>query len=235
VAGEFASTEIHFNLAHTEDLALVAVTRVGALGVDVEGVRPVQNVEDLVARFFSRRENELFQKVSADEKPAAFFNLWTRKEHSSRPRAKALHVRSRWLKLGSCPARLRACSPLKGTPQRPRNGLCANYRPQRDLRERLRFRHKMSVCGVGKGHSDTGVSPVRSRQRFKGQKLTGETPVPLGLFLHVAMDEKVIESAQDEQLMKGQLHRITIWLAGAMLVLGGLYYFFVHRHMKKKA
>jgi len=40
---------------------------------------------------------------------------------------------------------------------------------------------------------------------------------------------------QDEQLMKGKLHSITIWLAGAMLVLGGLYYFFVHRHMKKKA
>src|SRR5881628_3118370 len=44
-----------------------------------------------------------------------------------------------------------------------------------------------------------------------------------------------IKMGQDEQLMKGQLHRITIWLAGAMLVLGGLYYFFVHRHMKKKA
>lgn len=44
-----------------------------------------------------------------------------------------------------------------------------------------------------------------------------------------------IKMGQDEQLMKGQLHRITLWLAGAMLVLGGLYYFFVHRHMKKKA
>jgi membrane protein DedA with SNARE-associated domain len=44
-----------------------------------------------------------------------------------------------------------------------------------------------------------------------------------------------IKMGQDEQLMKGKLHSITIWLAGAMLVLGGLYYFFVHRHMKKKA
>jgi hypothetical protein len=38
---------------------------------------------------------------------------------------------------------------------------------------------------------------------------------------------------QDEQLMKGELHRISLWLGGAMLVLGGLYYFFVHRHMAK--
>jgi membrane protein DedA with SNARE-associated domain len=43
-----------------------------------------------------------------------------------------------------------------------------------------------------------------------------------------------IKMGQDEQLMKGELHRITLWLAGAVLVLGGLYYFFVHRHMKKK-
>jgi membrane protein DedA with SNARE-associated domain len=44
-----------------------------------------------------------------------------------------------------------------------------------------------------------------------------------------------IKMGQDEHLMKGELRRITLWLGGAMLVLGGLYYFFVHRHMKKKA
>jgi membrane protein DedA with SNARE-associated domain len=43
-----------------------------------------------------------------------------------------------------------------------------------------------------------------------------------------------VKAGQDEQLMKGELHRITIWVGGAMLVLGGLYYFFVHRHMKQK-
>lgn len=44
-----------------------------------------------------------------------------------------------------------------------------------------------------------------------------------------------VKMGQDEQLMKGELSHITMWLAGAMIVLGGLYYFFVHRHMKKKA
>lgn len=41
-----------------------------------------------------------------------------------------------------------------------------------------------------------------------------------------------IKMGQDEQLMKGELHRISLWLAGFMLVIGGLYYFFVHRHMR---
>jgi membrane protein DedA with SNARE-associated domain len=43
-----------------------------------------------------------------------------------------------------------------------------------------------------------------------------------------------IKMGQDDKLMAGELHRISLWLAGAMLVLGGLYYFFVHRQMKAK-
>ena len=80
LGAEFASGEIHFNLSHSEELALIAVTCVGVVGVDVERVRTIDNADALVARFFSARENELFQNVPPSEKPAAFFNLWTRKE-----------------------------------------------------------------------------------------------------------------------------------------------------------
>jgi membrane protein DedA with SNARE-associated domain len=41
-----------------------------------------------------------------------------------------------------------------------------------------------------------------------------------------------VKAGQDEALMKGELHRISLWLGGALVVLGGFYYFFVHRHMK---
>lgn len=80
LAGRFAEMGIHFNLAHSEELALVAVTRIGIVGVDVERVRSVKDLDHLVARFFSERENKAFQKISEAEKQAAFFNLWTRKE-----------------------------------------------------------------------------------------------------------------------------------------------------------
>jgi membrane protein DedA with SNARE-associated domain len=43
-----------------------------------------------------------------------------------------------------------------------------------------------------------------------------------------------VKAGQDAQLMHGELHHVALWLGGAMIVLGGLYYFFVHRHMKKK-
>jgi membrane protein DedA with SNARE-associated domain len=44
-----------------------------------------------------------------------------------------------------------------------------------------------------------------------------------------------VKMGQDEQLMKGELHRISIWLVGILTVLGALYYFLVHRYMKPAA
>lgn len=44
-----------------------------------------------------------------------------------------------------------------------------------------------------------------------------------------------VKMGQDEAVMKGEYHRISLWLTGIMLGLGGLYYFFVHRHMKAKS
>jgi membrane protein DedA with SNARE-associated domain len=43
-----------------------------------------------------------------------------------------------------------------------------------------------------------------------------------------------VKAGQDEKLMHGEMRHVIIWLGGAALVLGGLYYFFVHRHMTKK-
>ena len=42
-----------------------------------------------------------------------------------------------------------------------------------------------------------------------------------------------IKMGQDEKLMKGELHRITLWLGGAVILLGGVYYLFVHRQMAR--
>ncbi|MGN6642334.1 MAG: 4'-phosphopantetheinyl transferase family protein [Verrucomicrobiota bacterium] len=75
-----AGGPLHFNLAHSGDVALLGVTRIGPVGVDVEAIREVKDVADLVARFFSERENHLFQQLAMEQRPAAFFNLWTRKE-----------------------------------------------------------------------------------------------------------------------------------------------------------
>jgi membrane protein DedA with SNARE-associated domain len=43
-----------------------------------------------------------------------------------------------------------------------------------------------------------------------------------------------IKAGENKELMNGEIHQVTLWLGGAVLVLGGIYYFFVHRHMKAK-
>jgi 4'-phosphopantetheinyl transferase len=80
LAGAFDKAGWHFNLAHSGPLALLAVTRLGEVGVDIEEVRPMPDAEDLVNRFFSGREATLFRNLPEHQKSEAFFNLWTRKE-----------------------------------------------------------------------------------------------------------------------------------------------------------
>ena len=44
-----------------------------------------------------------------------------------------------------------------------------------------------------------------------------------------------VKAGEDEKLLKGDLREIALWLGAAAILLGGLYYFFVHRHTKKKS
>lgn len=44
-----------------------------------------------------------------------------------------------------------------------------------------------------------------------------------------------IKMGQDERLLRGGVKHVSLWLGGAVLVLGGMYYAFVHRHMKRDA
>ncbi len=41
-----------------------------------------------------------------------------------------------------------------------------------------------------------------------------------------------VTAGQDQALLDGDLHRITLWVGGMLLVLGGIYYVFVHRQMR---
>jgi 4'-phosphopantetheinyl transferase len=69
-----------FSLSHSRALALYAVTRGRAIGVDVEYVRP-ELAEDLIAdRFFAPGEVLALRRLPKVAQPEAFFTCWTRKE-----------------------------------------------------------------------------------------------------------------------------------------------------------
>jgi 4'-phosphopantetheinyl transferase len=71
---------INFNLSHSHNLALLAVTRHHPVGVDLEYMRPVAEAEQIAARNFSAAENRRFQSLPEEQRLEAFFNCWTRKE-----------------------------------------------------------------------------------------------------------------------------------------------------------
>ncbi len=71
---------LQFSFAHSEDLALYAVTVGRPVGVDVERRRPVEDAEQLVQRFFAPTEYAVFKNLPPEQKLLGFFAGWTRKE-----------------------------------------------------------------------------------------------------------------------------------------------------------
>lgn len=69
-----------FNLSHSGELALVAVTLNREIGIDLEEIRCFDNAERLAERFFSRRENAALRALPETERLAAFYCCWTLKE-----------------------------------------------------------------------------------------------------------------------------------------------------------
>jgi 4'-phosphopantetheinyl transferase len=71
---------LRFNLSHSHEVALLAVTLDAELGVDVEHIRVDFASEEIARRFFSRAEVDVFNALPKEEQVAAFFRCWTRKE-----------------------------------------------------------------------------------------------------------------------------------------------------------
>jgi 4'-phosphopantetheinyl transferase len=61
-------------------LALVALTRTGEVGIDVEQERPVRDALAIARRLFAPREYAWLRAQSAGEQDPAFLRCWTRKE-----------------------------------------------------------------------------------------------------------------------------------------------------------
>ncbi len=75
-----AGPELRFNLSHSGDKVVYAFTSGQEIGIDIEKQREIPNMEQIFARFFSKRENETFLSLPEAFRQEAFFNCWTRKE-----------------------------------------------------------------------------------------------------------------------------------------------------------
>jgi 4'-phosphopantetheinyl transferase len=83
---------IGFNLSHSGNTVLYAVTRGREVGVDLELIRPQLSAERLAERFFSPREVDALRSLPADLRRHAFFLAWTRKEAYIKARGEGLSL-----------------------------------------------------------------------------------------------------------------------------------------------
>jgi 4'-phosphopantetheinyl transferase len=70
--------DLAFNVAHAGDYVVLAVTRGGEIGVDLEPLRAIQDRDGMAALVFSAVEQRHIQ--GADNPDSAFLDHWTAKE-----------------------------------------------------------------------------------------------------------------------------------------------------------
>jgi 4'-phosphopantetheinyl transferase len=72
--------ELEFNLTHSADFALVALTKSHKIGVDVERIRSGISAHVIARQYFSKVEVAELEKIPLELRERAFFVGWTRKE-----------------------------------------------------------------------------------------------------------------------------------------------------------
>jgi len=83
---------LRFNVSHSHELALYAVTREHEIDVDLERLRSDLADEQIAERFFSRREFAVLRAVPTNMRQEAFFKCWTRKEAYVKAKGKGLSL-----------------------------------------------------------------------------------------------------------------------------------------------
>ncbi len=92
LAGEADGDAICFNLSHSNGVALYAIARHRAVGVDLERIRFDLPVVEIAERFFSRREVAALRMLPSEQQHQAFFCCWTRKEAYIKARGEGLSL-----------------------------------------------------------------------------------------------------------------------------------------------
>ena len=69
-----------FNVSHSAQLAVCAVTQIGRVGVDLERTDRVCAAERIAQRFFDLPEVAMLLQLTGESRQKRFFELWTLKE-----------------------------------------------------------------------------------------------------------------------------------------------------------
>lgn len=80
LAPRFTKHRLEFNLSHSSEVALVAVTREQEIGVDVEQIKENFTFAEVAERYFTAKEVSAIRALPAALQRRAFYQCWTSKE-----------------------------------------------------------------------------------------------------------------------------------------------------------
>lgn len=70
----------HFNITHSGERALIVISMTCPVGIDLEQVHKLRDVQGLVQRHFTLAERRAWQSLAPSEHQRAFHQTWARKE-----------------------------------------------------------------------------------------------------------------------------------------------------------
>jgi 4'-phosphopantetheinyl transferase len=73
-------SDLQFNVSHSHGVGMIAVSREGEVGCDVERVDPAFMKEQIPERFFAPTEVTALRSLPVGSQCERFFRIWTRKE-----------------------------------------------------------------------------------------------------------------------------------------------------------
>jgi len=77
LSNEHGRCDIDFSVSHSGELAVIAISRCGATGVDIERKRAVPEMETIASEVFGEAVTRRLSRVPPQHRDIAFLRLWT--------------------------------------------------------------------------------------------------------------------------------------------------------------
>ena len=99
--------DLHFNLSHSADLALLGVSHGGPLGVDIEEIHSDALVDSTSGLVLSYPENDELRQLSGQSRCERFARFWTRKEAYIKADGRGMQLQLDRIDVATSPDRVR--------------------------------------------------------------------------------------------------------------------------------
>ena len=101
-----------FNLSHAGNLVVYAFTLGNEIGIDLECIYPIADLEALIERYYSKNEKDLLRVASSENRHRLFLQYWVRKEAYIKARGAGLALIGSDLDVSAIPVPALALTPF---------------------------------------------------------------------------------------------------------------------------